>query len=130
MRLLNLETTSQDGIITECVDMIAHTNHYITDGLKEISANVGKSSVSRLEGCRNGLFSVEFSEESLRNILFSDTVHVFKKFNSKWGKATAGTFATVSFDIDSIRRTIKLKIYGPDKDVNNLQVFSLDIFFG
>jgi len=122
-RAVNLETTSENAVLTEIDDQYVHTNHYISRAFQGIPIPQG-TTISRYE---RGIELLPHTERSIEGAfdLLSDE-NIFQsppKGDPAPDKIVGGTLCTAVFEISS--EDIFLQIYPPNVTGEILQ-FSLN----
>jgi hypothetical protein len=115
--VINLETTSEEYCITEINDRFFHTNHYVSDGLKEIKQTCSESSLDRYEqGTRLTLGAIRKSSRNALNILSDKKIFSFYPRRIK-----VCTLCTALFEISD---EVVLRVYAPKEGKDEFMEFS------
>ena len=113
-RVVNIETTSEEADITEINDRYVHTNHYISNKLKNIPIPVG-STEARYNRGQELLMSADKSSTESLNILTDNKICLpLQESTGLYGTMVGGTLCTAIFELED---DIKLRIYQTSKGI-------------
>ncbi|MFX0092588.1 MAG: C45 family autoproteolytic acyltransferase/hydrolase [Candidatus Hodarchaeota archaeon] len=119
-RVINLETTADEGCITEIQNNYFRTNHYISDKFKDRSIPEESNSLDRYMRGLELISGVEKTGEGALQILSEDIIF-FTSFRLSSGEELR-TLCTALFEVDN---SINLRLYPGKQEKKEFMKFSL-----